>query len=295
VAAQSADQTADLAGEQATDPGPTDPESSDTVAPDPEPTASTPADPEYSPHDTSDFTPLFAETRAARERGSSAATATSADEAGASAAVGAGADARTDAEDGEATTSTAIPVVPAAAGSSTSSTSPARDLPDTWSSSAPQDAPHRRGAGTHIWVLLVSLVLVPVAWYLLADGGARLTAGTNTSWVTGDIELAHVGELAAGAVLAVLATVLGAAWVAVPGPLSDLISPVLDGLRDLAGVGSVGENMADHLIADGTSGRLLLYGLALLAIAITVGGARRSGRAEGEFDAEERRATSSRV
>ncbi|MGO1835381.1 MAG: hypothetical protein ACTH0C_12010, partial [Actinomycetaceae bacterium] len=248
--------------------------------------------------------------------------ATSADEAGASAAVGAGADARTDAntDDGEATTSTAIPVVPAAAGSSTgsstsstTSTSPARDLPDTWSSSAPQDAPHRRGAGTHIWVLLVSLVLIPVAWYLLTDAGARLTAGTNTSWVTGDIELAHVGELAAGAVLVFLAillvrvsasgawlwgaiaTVLGAAWVAVPGPLADLITPVLDGMRDLAGVGSIGENMADHLIVDGTSGRLLLYGLALLAIALTVGGARRSGRAEGEFDAEERRATASRV
>ncbi|MGC5615435.1 hypothetical protein [Georgenia sp. Z1491] len=199
-----------------------------------------------------------------------------------------------------------------AAGTAAGSTTTGRKdqgLPDTWDGDAPQDAPPSRGAGTHVWVLLVSLVLAPVAWYLVADAGARLSNGESTAWVTGDVVAEHVAELGAGAVLVLLlvllarvsslgawvwgivGTVLGAAWLVVPGPLSDLLDPVLDGLTNLSGVESLGENIAAHLVTDGTSGRLLMYGLALLGVAIATHGARRAGRAEGVFVAEERRAT----
>ncbi|MGC5628214.1 hypothetical protein ACPYO6_08215 [Georgenia sp. Z1344] len=182
-------------------------------------------------------------------------------------------------------------------------------LPDTWRGDAPQDTPPSRGAGTHLWVLLASLVLAPVAWYLVTDAGRRLTNGENTAWVTGDVVVEHVAELGAGAVLVLLlvllsrvssigawvwgvvGTLLGAAWLVVPGPLSDLIQPVLDGISDLSGVGALGENVAAHLVTDGSSGRLLLYGLALVGVAAATHGARRAGRAEGVFAAEEQRAT----
>lgn len=182
-------------------------------------------------------------------------------------------------------------------------------LPDTWAGDAPQDDPPSRGFGTHLWVLLASLVLAPVAWYLIIDAGARLTAGTNTAWVTGDVVVEHVAELGAGVVLAFLlvllarvssigawvwgavGTVLGVAWLVAPGPLSDLLQPVLDGLADVSGIGAVGENIAAHVVTEGSSGRLLLHGAVLVAIAVACHGARRAGRAEGAFVAEERHAT----
>src|SRR5699024_1516992 len=64
-------------------------------------------------------------------------------------------------------------------------------------------------AGAHALTVLVTLLLTPVAWYLLADAGARLTLARSNPWETGDLNLAALLELAGG--LLVLAVVLLAA------------------------------------------------------------------------------------
>ncbi|WP_164737244.1 hypothetical protein [Georgenia sp. SYP-B2076] len=153
----------------------------------------------------------------------------------------------------------------------------------------------RSRAAAHWWGLAVAAVLTPVAWYLVADGGARLTLGDTTPWSTGAVAPAALVELAGGLVVVALvmlaarwssvgaivsgALVLaaGAAFLAFPGETRELLTPVLDRLR---GFNDLGGNVAHHLVSDGSSGRLALYGVALALLGVVSHGARRQGRRE---------------
>ncbi|GAA1651314.1 hypothetical protein [Georgenia ruanii] len=157
------------------------------------------------------------------------------------------------------------------------------------------EARPRSRAAAHVWALVLTLLLAPVAWYLVADAGARLTLGEDSPWATGTLAPAAVVELVCG--LLVLAVVVlaarwsslgalvtgalvllaGAAFVLLPGPTADALAPALDRLRDL---NDLGGNVAHHLLADGPSGRLAQAGLTLGLVGIVAHGARRLGRAE---------------
>lgn len=157
------------------------------------------------------------------------------------------------------------------------------------------EARPRSRAAAHVWVVVLTLLLAPVAWYLVADAGARLTLGEDSPWATGTLAPAAVVELVCG--LLVLAVVIvaarwsslgavvvgslvllaGAAFVLLPGATADALAPVLDRVRDL---GDLGGNVAHHLLADGPSGRLAQAGLTLVLVGVVSHGARRLGRAE---------------
>ncbi|UNX55241.1 hypothetical protein MF406_02880 [Georgenia sp. TF02-10] len=173
-----------------------------------------------------------------------------------------------------------------------------RDAPgpaaDVALAGATQARPRSRAAA-HLWAAVVTLVLAPIAWYLVADGGARLFLADGAPWDTGTRNLAAIAELACGLVLTAVvllaarwssvgALVVGAlvllagiAVVAFPAEAREVLEQVADRLR---GLGQLGTNAAQHLLADAGSARLALYGLALLCTGIVSHGARRQGRTE---------------
>lgn len=150
-------------------------------------------------------------------------------------------------------------------------------------------------AGAHVWGLLITLLLTPVAWYLLADAGARLTLPGGNPWDTTNLNIAALLELAGGLLVLVvvllaarwssvgaivtgsLVLVVGVPFVAVPGWTQNLLESVTDWL---AGLGDFGDNITHHLVATGSTGRFVVYGVALILIGVISHGARRQGRRE---------------
>ncbi|GAA3509412.1 hypothetical protein [Georgenia daeguensis] len=159
---------------------------------------------------------------------------------------------------------------------------------------ATQAAPRSR-AGAHWWSLLLTLVLTPVAWYLVADAGARLTLGDDSPWARGEVAPAALLELLAGLVvtaavllaarwsslgaqvIGTLVLLAGLAFVILPSQTAEVVGPAVTWLEDL---NALGRNTAHHLLADGPSGWLALYGLGLLSLGVVSHGARRLGRAD---------------
>lgn len=150
--------------------------------------------------------------------------------------------------------------------------------------------------GAHLWGVLAMILLIPIAWYLITDAGARMTLPENAQWTTGTMNIAALAELVAGIVVLVVAllfarassvgawvmgvllTIVGGAFVVVPGIAKDLITPAQEWLRGVhAGLGG---NIAHHLEADGSTGRLLILGIILIMVALVSSGARRRGRDE---------------
>lgn len=160
----------------------------------------------------------------------------------------------------------------------------------------PDKVPSRGWA--HTLSVILMLLLLPVAWYLLSDAGARMTLPAGSQWDTGTRNLAAIGELAAGLVVLVVVlltarrsslgatlagvpvTLAGAAFVVFPAQVRDLLDPYLETLR---GYNDLGGNIAHHLVADGSTGRFLTAGVALLLIGAISHGARRNGRREQEI------------
>lgn len=150
-------------------------------------------------------------------------------------------------------------------------------------------------AGAHWWSLLGTLLLTPVAWYLLSDAGARMTLPADNQWESGVLNLAALGELLGGiVVLAVilfaarasslgafvvgsLVTLVGGAFVLFPTITQDFAEPYLQWLRDY---NDFGGNIAHHLVADGSTGRILVAGIALILVGLVSHSARRRGRRE---------------
>lgn len=153
----------------------------------------------------------------------------------------------------------------------------------------------------HLWGLFLSLVLVPVAWFALADAGARMTLAKDAPMLTGTLNFAALLELLGGLlavlVLALLAarsslgahvtgalvTVLGIPWVVAPGWTARTVLPTMDWLNAW---NAFGQNIAHHLQASGYSGRLLLVGVVLLLVGALSHRVRRRGRAEESLRAE---------
>ncbi|WP_022867234.1 hypothetical protein [Schaalia vaccimaxillae] len=156
----------------------------------------------------------------------------------------------------------------------------------------------------HLWSLICSILLVPIAWYLLADAGARMTLADNNAMVTGVANFAAVGELLGGLALAILVVVLalrsslgawvmgvittiaGIPWLVVPGLTATSVLPAMRFLNDFSLLGAFGQNLTHHLQASGYSGRMLVLGVALMCLGAVSHSGRRRGRAEEALRAE---------
>lgn len=206
----------------------------------------------------------------------------------------------------DARTSPAVPAAAPTSAPTRSATSPEdAALRDRWRErpepagdalldGATQATPRSRAAA-HWWGLLLTLVLSPVAWYLVADAGARLTLGESSPWDRGELNPAAVVELAAGFVVTAvvlltarrsslgalvtgtLVLLAGLTFVVIPAETASFLEPATTWLWNL---NALGGNVAHHLMVDGPSGRLALYGLGLLLTGLVARGARRRGRAE---------------
>ncbi len=150
-------------------------------------------------------------------------------------------------------------------------------------------------AKAHVLTILLTLLLTPVAWYLLADAGARLTLPPGNPWDTANLNVAALLELAGGLLVLVvvllaarwssvgaivtgaLVVVVGVPFLAVPAWTQDVLEPVEAWLADL---GEFGDNVAHHLVASGSTGRLVAVGVALVLVGVVSHGARRQGRRE---------------
>lgn len=193
--------------------------------------------------------------------------------------------------DREAATLAAI----ASAGRSGTNAGGEARLDDELFSAAPQvtEMPSRTGA--HWISFLGFLLLTPVAWFLAADAGARMTLADSAPMYTGIASFQALGELA-GAVLVcvilfalarrsslgawimgVLTLAAGLPWVLAPGVTA---SSLLSALTSLSQTGPVGANLMHHLQASGYSGRFVVLGALLMGVAYVSHSARRTGRAE---------------
>lgn len=150
-------------------------------------------------------------------------------------------------------------------------------------------------APARAWSLLLTLLLTPVAWYLAADAGARMTVATNAPLQTGVANIAAVLELLAslGAIVllgliarssalgplvaGILVAASGTPFVVAPAWTSSQVDGPFAALR---GWNSFGVNIAHHLAASGFTGRLVVLGTALILVAVVSRGARRAGASE---------------
>lgn len=143
---------------------------------------------------------------------------------------------------------------------------------------------------------LVSVLLLPLTWYVLADAGARLVVATNNPWQSGQINLAAIAELLGGLALlflialvavqsalgllidGIILTVIGVPFVFVPGWSAALLQQSIQ--PALTRAGAVGGNLAYHLEFTGASGLLFICGVAMIFIAWVLYKVRRVGRKE---------------
>ena len=151
----------------------------------------------------------------------------------------------------------------------------------------------RSRAAAHWWGILIAIVFGPVTWYLVSDGGERISYSLSQNLeavnVMGLVELggglitliimlmaarwSSVGSIIIGSI----ATLIGAAFLIIPQIVADFLasqSMIFDRL------GQFGTNIFDHLVSDGHSGRLLLYGITFIFVGVVSHGARRQGRRE---------------
>ncbi len=152
--------------------------------------------------------------------------------------------------------------------------------------------PKGRGL-THTLTLLATLLLVPVAWYLIADAGARLANVPNNPWLTGSPQLMPLLELAGGVVVAgiiwwlarasslgahvigTLVFVAGAGALAAPTFAQDLIGRLSNAIGDY---NAFTGNVVYHLGNDLATGRIAVFGALLILTGIVSHGARRRGQ-----------------
>ncbi|MFC5370890.1 hypothetical protein [Arcanobacterium bovis] len=153
------------------------------------------------------------------------------------------------------------------------------------------DEPQSR-TGAHIGIFFATLLLLPLAWYLLSDAGVRLGMVKNNPWDTGSLNFLALGELVAGVVVMLViflvarASSLGAqvlgALVAIAGTIAILLPT--RGARFAArvdeAIGSYNAftaNVAHHLNLDLATGRVAILGFVLLFLGVVAHGARRRG------------------
>ena len=194
-------------------------------------------------------------------------------------------------EDAEAATLAAIASTAARGDKSGAPSS----LDDELFSAAPEitEMPSRTGA--HWLSFFLFLLLVPVGWYLAADGGARMTLADAAPMYTGVASIVALGEILGAIIISailfvvarrsslgawlmgIVTLIVGLPWLMAPGITE---ASVLSTLTALTNTGSLGANLSHHLQASGYSGRFALLGIALMGLAYVSHSARRTGRAE---------------
>lgn len=156
-----------------------------------------------------------------------------------------------------------------------------------------------RGRGwAHVGVFFATLLLAPLAWYLVADAGVRLSGLEDSAWNTGTVDwlvvLELLGALLCLAVLWYLASyssvgaivfgliiaIGGAIAVFAPAFAQDLLQS--SAMQDFAGINDFTGNVGHHLTSDMASGRLTVYGFLLFMTGIVSHTARRQGGERGE-------------
>ena len=152
------------------------------------------------------------------------------------------------------------------------------------------DAPKSR-VGAHIGSIFATLVLIPLAWYLISDSGVRLNLVENNPWEAGQIQIAVLLEFL-GAMVTVLllwllarASSLGAQlWgliVAIAGLVAIVVPKlgaraiseldlVIGGYNDFTG------NVVHHLNLDLGSGRIAIFGFIIFLTGLMIHIARKS-------------------
>ncbi|MFT0848341.1 hypothetical protein VR010_11385 [Actinomycetaceae bacterium L2_0104] len=158
------------------------------------------------------------------------------------------------------------------------------------------EAPKGRG-WAHTGVLIATLVLVPIAWYLLSDASARLFLVAGNPWETGNLNLAALGELAGGIavvaliwllarvsslgalIIGALTAILGLLALVLPTFTQDSIIARLD--RAIGDFNDLTSNVIHHVTLDLGSGRMLMFGAILLLTGMVSHSARRRGERYG--------------
>ncbi|MDO4792270.1 MAG: hypothetical protein Q3999_07305 [Buchananella hordeovulneris] len=171
-------------------------------------------------------------------------------------------------------------------------------------------------ASAHWWSLLFTLLLVPVAWFLVTDAAAQLSSAQGIS-ADSPLRLSAppvwpITELILGAIAGSLA-VFVARWSSVGACVVGTLFSVAGGLltfvpnqvnmwvgalfTDLLGYNTSTQRFVLAFLGDGVSGRILLGGLFLIFVGVVSHGARRQGRREqanhdvlGQRKAKRRRA-----
>ena len=194
-------------------------------------------------------------------------------------------------EDAEAATLAAIASTAARGDKSGAPSS----LDDELFSAAPELTEMPSRTGSHWLSFLLFLLLVPVGWYLAADGGARMTLADAAPMYTGVASIVALGEILGAIIISailfvvarrsslgawlmgIVTLIMGLPWLMAPGITA---ASVLSTLTALTNTGSLGANLSHHLQASGYSGRFALLGIALIGLAYVSHSARRTGRAE---------------
>lgn len=151
-------------------------------------------------------------------------------------------------------------------------------------------------AGAHAWSLVISIIGVPLAWAFLRHAGGLLYGSNHSAWETGKyslegliflilglaavifvgsvVRLSSLGMFVSGIVL----TVLGGAFVVVPGVMKNAIGSTLHGLQDSP---LMALKVLSYLIESaGASGQFLIIGILLIMIGVVGHTARRKGRVD---------------
>lgn len=158
------------------------------------------------------------------------------------------------------------------------------------------DQPKGR-VGAHIGSIFATLLLIPLAWYLISDAGVRLNLVQNNPWDTGNVSIAVIFEFA-GAMLSVFllwlmarASSLGAQlWgivltiaglVPIFAPklgvqLVDILDEAIGGYNAFTG------NVVHHLALDLGSGRVAIFGFIIFLTGIMIHLARKSAAQRAE-------------
>ena len=194
-------------------------------------------------------------------------------------------------EDAEAATLAAIASTAARGDKSGAPSS----LDDELFSAAPELTEMPSRTGSHWLSFLLFLLLVPVGWYLAADGGARMTLADAAPMYTGVASIVALGEILGAIIISailfvvarrsslgawlmgIVTLIVGLPWLMAPGITA---ASALSALTALTNTGSLGANLSHHLQASGYSGRFALLGIALIGLAYVSHSARRTGRAE---------------
>lgn len=156
----------------------------------------------------------------------------------------------------------------------------------------------RGRAWAHVGVFFATLLLAPLAWYLVADAGVRLSGMEGSAWNTGTVDwivvlellgallclavlwfvasFSSVGPIVIGAIIALM----GLVAVFAPTVAQDVLQS--SQMQNFAAYNDFTGNVGHHLTNDLASGRLAVYGFLLLMTGVVSHNARRHGAERGE-------------